>query len=561
MPRLAGKYVVMEQLRAEGVRYIFGNPGTTESPFLHALEAYPDLTYILALQEAVALGMADGYARASGRPAVVNLHISAGLANALSLLYNAHRGGTPLIVTAGQSDTRLLQQEPVLSADLVAMAQQFTKWSTEVLHAADLPLVLRRAFKVAQEPPTGPVFLSLPWDVLDEETEAEVVPSGGLYTRTRPDPAGVVRAAALLVGAETPVLFVGDRVAQAGAQSEAVRLAELLGARVYAAGYAEVNFPTTHPLFLGTFSPFAPSSRHLLEQADVLLIVGANAFNQFLYHPEPILRPDTCVIHLDAAAWEIAKNIPVTVGLPGDPKAGLADLIAAVMARSDPAFAERAARRRAAIAAERERARQAFQQQARAVWTKRPIAVPRLMLELRAQLPPDAIVVDESISARPILQQALDFSQPGSYFSGRGGAIGWGLPAALGVKLACPNRPVVALVGDGSAMYTIQALWTSLHHRLPVTWIILNNGAYRVLKINMAHYLGEAAATSRFIGMDLCDPPLDFARLAAGFGVPARRVEDPDDLSAALREALTAPGPFLLDVVLDGSIPGLPDRR
>ena len=243
MARMLGKHALAEMLVAEGVEYIFGNPGTSETPFLDGLQDYPQLQYVQALQEGTAVGMADGYARATGKPAFANIHIAGGLANGISGLYNAFRGGTPLVLTAGNSDTRMLINEPVLSGDLVEMTEQYTKWSVEVRHASDIPVAIRRAFKEAKTPPTGPVFVSFPWNTLDEEIDFDAVASSEGYFRIRPDVDAVARATELLASAENPVIVVGDRVAQAGAVEQVTRVAELTGARVVAHVILRGEFP------------------------------------------------------------------------------------------------------------------------------------------------------------------------------------------------------------------------------------------------------------------------------------------------------------------------------
>src|SRR5579884_483218 len=258
MARLRGKHLFMELLLAEGVDTIFGNPGTTESPFMDALQDYPQFRYVLTLQESVAVAAADGYARASGKVGFANVHIAPGVGNALSMLYDAAKGGTSLVLTAGQSDLRMLHAEPHLSGDLVQMTQQYTKYSAEVLHVSQLPSMVRRAFKTAAEPPKGPTFLSLPWNVCDDEADVEVRHAPPIYTRTRPDPAAIERAAEILAAAQSPVMLVGDRIADADGAREAVSVAEILGARVYAITFSAVNYPTSHSQFLGSLNVNAP---------------------------------------------------------------------------------------------------------------------------------------------------------------------------------------------------------------------------------------------------------------------------------------------------------------
>ena len=296
MARMLGKHALAEMLVAEGVEYIFGNPGTSETPFLDGLQDYPQLRYVQALQEGTAVGMADGYARATGKPAFANIHIAGGLANGISGLYNAFRGGTPLVLTAGNSDTRMLISEPVLSGDLVEMTEQYTKWSVEIRHASDIPVAIRRAFKEAKTPPTGPVFISFPWDTLDEEIDFEPAASSDGYFRIRPDAAAVARATELLASAENPVIVVGDRVAQAGAVEQVVQVAEQTGARVLATSYSEVNFPTAHPQWGGMLNlnsaGHGPAVRKRRRRAG-----GGNGtlFASFLYVDVPFLKPERAV--------------------------------------------------------------------------------------------------------------------------------------------------------------------------------------------------------------------------------------------------------------------------
>jgi len=276
MPQMTGKDALAQMLIAEGAEFIFGNPGTSETPLLDVLQDYPQLRYIQSLQEGTAVGMADGYARATGRPAFANIHIAGGLANGISALYNAYRGGTPLVLTAGNSDTRMLLTDPTLSGDLVEMTSQYTKWSTQVLHPSDIPMAVRRAYKEAKTPPTGPVFISFPWDTMDETGDLNIVPSSTGFFRTRPDTDAVARASQLLSQADNPIIVVGDRVAQSGAAAQVVRLAEQLGARVYATSMSEVNFPNSHDLYGGILNTSSPATQRLLAGADVVMAVGTD---------------------------------------------------------------------------------------------------------------------------------------------------------------------------------------------------------------------------------------------------------------------------------------------
>jgi benzoylformate decarboxylase len=469
------------------------------------------------------------------------------------MLYDAAKGGTSLVVTAGQSDTRMLHAEPHLSGDLVQMTRQYTKYSAEVLHVSQLPAMVHRAFKTAAEPPKGPTFLSLPWNVCDEEIDVEVRPVPPSYPRVRPDPAAIARAAELLLNAKAPVMLVGDRIADADGSGEAPALAELIGARVYAVSNSAVNFPTSHPLFLGGLNVNSLSARDALRGADVVLAVGCNLFPQYVYVGEPLLDPAGALIHLDSSPTEIGKSYLPDVGILADPKEGLADLARAVESGVTPAQRAAAGQRREQAAAAKARQAEAFEREVQANWDKAPIHPTRLARELARALPSDAILVDEAITTSGALQAAIPADEPGRYFRIRGGAIGWGIGGAIGVQIARPGRPVVAVVGDGSAMYAVQGLWTAAHDRLPLTYVICGNRSYRILKLNLLNYLGEGGRKSDFVGMDLRDPDLDFAALATAFGLRGERVERPDDLRPALDRAISHGGPALVDVQLDGS--------
>jgi benzoylformate decarboxylase len=550
---MRGKQVFMESLIANGVEYIFGNPGTTESPILDALLDYPQLRYIVALHEGVALGAASYYAQTSGKVAVVNVHVAPGLGNSLGMLYNAFKARAPLLVTAGQQDTRLRLRGPVLGHDLVAMAAPLTKWSVQVERADEFALIMHRALKIATDPPTGPVFVALPIDVLEQETDLAPFPPGQLHRTPDPDPAGIQAAAELLLGSRRPAIIVGDDAASAA--TEVAALAEQLGAAVWCEGIrARQVVPSAHPNFrLGL--PFdAVAIRKALDGADVVLLVGGPFFEEVWYAPGSPLPEGAAAIQVESSPERLAHNLPVRVGLVSHPRAALSALRAATARGAGAAFRDAAAERNNALRALKDQDAQAQRARAAKRWDHAPISVPRLVAEIEATLPPDAIVVDESITASTDLARTVQFDGEGDYVGARGGGIGQALPGALGVKLAHPDRPVVALSGDGSAMYSIQALWTAAHHELAVVFVILNNREYRILKHNMDTYRQRFGAKPdrAYLNMDLVAPDLGFVDLARGMGVEALRVSKPGELRPALEKALVAGRPFLLDVAIEG---------
>ena len=340
----------MEMLRAEGVEYIFGNPGTSEGPILDELENYPDIRYMLSTQEGAAMGMADAYARYRGEPSFVNLHIETGLANGISLLANAAEGNTPLVLTSANKDIRKLAEG---RTNLVEMVSQFCKWSAEVTHPEQVPSVLRRAFSEAKTHPMGPVYVAFSANALDDEADVEIVPSHKTYGRIAPDTDAIDAAVGILADSENPVLIVGDGVGQSGASAEAVRLAEMLGAKVYASFYSQVNFPTSHPQFLGLANPGMPAGKALLEDTEAVVAVGTPVFPGYFYFSGSALKADTRLIHIDSDATQIGRTEPTDVGIVADPRTAMTALSDALELRMSGAAKESAIGRAASVAEEK----------------------------------------------------------------------------------------------------------------------------------------------------------------------------------------------------------------
>jgi benzoylformate decarboxylase len=543
--------VLMEILKSTGVRYLFGNPGTTELPFLDAL---PDssLEYVLGLQEATAVAAADGYAQASGQVGIVNVHVAPGLANSLSILHNAARSKSPVVVTAGQQDTRFLMHEPILAADLARMAEQFTKWSHEVRRPEDAPIALRRALKVALTPPTGPVFLSMPMDLMGPAVDDTGAAPPPVAAKSRPEPGAILHAAELLASAANPIIIAGDGVARAGAMAELTALAELLGARVHGEPvYRRTSFPGNHALWRGGLFPSPAGVRRALEECDALLIVGANVFTWFLHTEGTPFPRGLRVVQIDDDPWEIGRSYPVTLGIAADPKAALAELTGALRNKLTEKDRAAAAARVEKIGAARGEMVKRVSAAARSEAERVPIGQAHLMHTLASLLPADAIVVDESATSLPFVLRYMPFATPGSFFGGKTGTLGWGMGAAIGVQLGSPGRKVVATIGDGSVMYAPQALWTAAHYRLPITYVVPNNSSYAILKSGMLSLDLASAKRGIYPGMDLVSPEIDYAGLARSLGVRAERVEKPGELRDVLTACLAGPGPSLVDVAID----------
>jgi benzoylformate decarboxylase len=552
LPVMSGKRAFLDLLKQEGVEILFGNPGTTELPLMDAFATENELRYLLGLQEAAVMAMADGYAQASGKLAVVNLHVAPGLGNAMGMLYDAQKAGSPILVTAGQHEQSFNATEPILWADLPTIARPLVKWSSEVHRLADLPRLIHRAAKTALAPPTGPVFLSLPGDILRADGDIDLSAPTRVAPRLRGDRAAVEAAAALLADAKRPLIMAGDAVAHSRAHAELIELAELLGAPVYTEFVpSTASFPATHPLFRGSMIRLAPDVRKVLEQYDVLFSVGGDLFTLSLPSDVDPMPPAIKLIHLDVDPWELGKNYPPAVAILGDPKATLPDITAAVRERltsgARGAARERFAAATRAIATERD----ALTAKARALAQASPVQPLALLHAIGETLPKDAVVIEEALSSAPGIRQLIHSDDPQSYFGLRGGGIGWGLPATIGVKLALPERPVVGLIGDGSAMYTCQGLWTAAHYRIDAVFVILNNTSYRILKQRLHAMRGLAEQADSYVGMELVDPKIDFVALARSLGVAAERAKTVHETTDLIAHAFKNGGPTLIDVEVD----------
>jgi benzoylformate decarboxylase len=553
---MTGIEAFLEVLAGAGVQYIFGNPGTTELPLNDALVHDRRFQYIFGLHEIPVLAMADGYALASGGVGVANVHICCGLGNAMGMLYNAYCSGSPVLLTAGQQDRRLRFEEPVLAGDMVSVVRPWTKWAAEVQRVEEVPTAVRRAIQTARTPPTGPVFLALPVDVQMEQCAGlDLAPPLQMDRRVRPPLDTLYRAAAVLAQAKAPAILAGSRVTECDAIRELTAVAERLGAPVFAeqaTAHGRVPFPTEHPLYSESLPLWSPDVRRILADFDVLLVAGMNLLRSYIYHePSRPIPEHVRLVQMDNDPWQIAKNYPIEVGLLGDLKVGLAELeqlLANALSGTQAAVARSRLER---CAAARRATQETWKQKIAAEYQRRPLTPLTLMAAVAKVLPANAVVVEEAVTTtNGMLERLGALKDPKGYFGHRGWALGWGLGCALGVKLAWPERPVLALLGDGAALYGIQGLWTAAHHRLPVTFVICNNAQYQILK-----HCGDVMplpnmAAKQYLAMDLVQPEIDFVALSRSLGVEARRITEPDELSECLREGMSGDKPLLFDVPL-----------
>jgi len=551
---MRGRQVFMDSLVAHDVTRIFGNPGTTESPLLDSLAAYPSIQYVTALQESIALCAASYYAQASGNTGIVSLHVAPGLGNAIGMLYGALRAGSPMIVTAGQQDTRLRLNNPVLGHDLVAMAAPVTKWAVQVERADEMGPILRRAFKIAHDGPPGPVFIGLPIDVMEQETSIGAATPAALHRAPLPTPAAIEELTTLMLAAKRPVIVTGDDVARSGANAALVRLAETLGASVWTEGLKlHCSFPTAHPSARHGLPLDAGAIQQAFGDSDLVVLVGGPFFEDVWYASNGPFPDGANVIHIEASPDRLAHSIAPTAGLVGDIGAALAGLADAVTAQATGSYPSEVTARNTTLA--ERKAKEIAVQTARTerAWDRTPISMPRVMAEIRDALPDNAIVVDETITASLDLARTIDFANAGDYYGARGGGIGQGIAGALGIAVAEPKRPVVCLSGDGSAMYAIQALWTAAHTELPIVFVILANREYRVLKHNIDVYRQRFDITSQepYAHMDLGEPRLGFVNIAKGMGVAGTHVTVAADIGPAIQAAFQSKRPHLIEIDIE----------
>ncbi len=515
---------VLQLLRDLGIRKIFGNPGSTELPLFRDFPE--DFEYVLGLVESVVVGMADGHAQATRNAAFVNLHSAAGVGHAMGNIFTAYKNRTPLVITAGQQARSILPYEPFLfSSQATELPKPYVKWSIEPARAADVPHAIARAYYIAMQEPQGPVFVSIPAD--DWDQPAPRIAPRVVSTNVRPAPQVLDRIGDALDACRRPAFVVGPAIDRSGAWEAVVELAERHSARVYGAPMAgRAGFPEDHRLFAGFLPAMRDRIVKLLDGHDLVFAIGAPTFTYHVEGDGPHLPAGANLFQLiedpSIASWSPTGTCAV-----GSVRLGVLDLLARPAPRPRPLPAPRAARPPALPPKAGQRMSVAYLLQ--------------VLSELRA---PSDIIVEEAPSARPVIQEYLPVLQPETYFTMCSGGLGHSLPAAVGIALARQDRKVIAVIGDGSSMYAIQALWSAAQLKLPMTILIINNGRYAALQ-GFAPVFGYAPG-EQVQGTAL--PALDFVALAKGHGCAATRVERADTLRAALRKALKSPVPTLVDV-------------
>ncbi len=550
--RITGRSAFLALLKDEGITHLFGNPGTTELPIMHALKEHPDLTYVMAMQESLVVAIADGFSRASGRLVACNVHVAPGLGNAMGSLYNAKFTGTPMILTAGQQEQGHGLMEPVLYDPLVRIAEPLVKWAVEVTRLEDLPRIIRRAAKVAMTPPTGPVFISLPGDILNSEAGLELGRSTRIDTRVKPSDESLDALVQRILKAERPVIVVGDEVVKSDALDEAAAFAEAIGCPAWqqTAPYG-AHFLSESPCFMGALPRVQPQVREILAPHDLMIVLGGDPLRMSVYSEVDPLPEGMPIVQIGLIDWDLAKNYSAEIAVKADVRETLRVLTPALKAAGGAALDTRAKNGIAALAPKNWTAKRArLVDQISMKRDSSPIDPDWLTLQVVEAMPQNAILVDEGLTASRYMSALRPHRDRYGYHGLASGGIGWGLPASVGVSIANPDRPVVCYSGDGSAMYSIQALWTAAHHKLPLTVVIVNNGGYRIIKQRLLAFHQD----DHFVGMDFADPPVDFSGLAKALGLETIRITKAEDVPSALKSAFGRPGAKLIEVMVDGAV-------
>lgn len=529
-----GKEKLLQQMMADGVRYIFGNPGTVEQGILDEMYQYPEISYITCLQESIAVAMADGYARATGSPAVVQLHSGVGLGNGIGMLYQAYRGHSPLVIIAGEAGMKYDAMDAQMACNLVKMAEPVTKYAARVTHPDSLLRLWRRAYKMASTPPMGPVFLSLPLDILDMENQEAVQPTSRIDFQTLPMDETLSNIAQELAGARHPIILAGDGVSISGAAEELENCARLAGIPVYGVNSSCINISQASPYYMGDLGHmFGENSRSKVQDADVVLMVGTYAFPEVFPCIENPFRPDAKVYHIDLDVYEIAKNHPVTLGLCCSPKAALR-VISEKLEKTAVPYRER-------------RMEELLGNPKKPLQDGTTVAV--FIEEIGRLTDENLIIFDEALTTSPYLASFLPRTREGTFFQTRGGSLGVGIPGGMGIMLANRDQQVITFTGDGGSMYTIQALHTASRYHIPIKIVICNNKRYHLLDQNLEVYRRERGiAAHQLPDCFSMEPVVDFVTLARSMGVDGIKAETPKQAADAAKMLLQAKEAFLVDL-------------
>ena len=549
MKKITGRSAFLSILKSEGVTHLFGNPGTTELPIMHALKDYPEIKYILGLQESIVVAMADGYSRATGKLSVCNVHVAPGLGNAMGAIYNAKFVGSPVIITAGQQEQGHGLMEPMLYGPLVQMAEPLVKWAIEVTRLEDLPRILRRAAKIALAPPTGPVFISLPGDILNAEAKLDLGKPSRIQYNISPDKKTLEDIKNRILQANNPVIISGHEIAQTDSFSEITKFSEIIGAPVYQQTVPHgSHYPSEHKTYVGTMPRSQSEVKKILENYDLLICVGSDVLRMSVWSSTEPLPKNMSIIHIGIRDWELAKNYHTEQAILGNVKTTLLNLNKTIANNLNKKYKNNANRR--------------IKEIEKINWSKNkknltsktlkdkdiiPITPNWLMMTLAENISNNNIVVEEALVSSRSLLNFLPFKNSKDFYGLASGGIGWAVSGCIGVSLANTNKTIVAIIGDGSSMYAIQSIWTAAHYNLPIIYVIANNQSYRIIKERLEGFHNN----TNFVGMDFNKPKIDFVKLGNSMGVESMQVSEPTELKSLFKKAFKYKKPYLIEVMVD----------
>ena len=549
MKKITGRSAFLSILKSEGVTHLFGNPGTTELPIMHALKDYPEIKYILGLQESIVVAMADGYSRATGKLSVCNVHVAPGLGNAMGAIYNAKFVGSPVIITAGQQEQGHGLMEPMLYGPLVQMAEPLVKWAIEVTRLEDLPRILRRAAKIALAPPTGPVFISLPGDILNAEAKLDLGKPSRIQYNISPDKETLEDIKNRILQAINPVIISGHEIAQTDSFSEITKFSEIIGAPVYQQTVPHgSHYPSEHKTYVGTMPRSQSEVKKILENYDLLICVGSDVLRMSVWSSTEPLPKNMSIIHIGIRDWELAKNYHTEQAILGNVKTTLLNLNKTIANNLNKKYKNNANRR--------------IKEIEKINWSKNkknltsttlkdkdiiPITPDWLMMTLAENISNNNIVVEEALVSSRSLLNFLPFKNSKDFYGLASGGIGWAVSGCIGVSLANNNKTIVAIIGDGSSMYAIQSIWTAAHYNLPIIYVIANNQSYRIIKERLEGFHNN----TNFVGMDFNKPKIDFVKLGNSMGVESKQVSEPTELKSLFKKAFKYKKPYLIEVMVD----------
>ncbi len=547
-----GNHRLLEILRSEGINLLFGNPGTTELAIMEAIGSQKYIKYILGLQESIVVAMADGYARASGQLSAANVHVAPGLGNAMGSLYNAKFYGSPIILTAGQQEIGHGLMEPMLYDSLVPIASPLVKWAFEVQRVQDLERVVRRAAKIALTPPTGPVFISLPGDILDDQIDTPIGNPTRVNTNTRPSDDVLDNVAERILISKSPIIIAGHELATRNALNQAGELAILIGSPVWQQTVPHgAHFCSEHDCFQGHLSRNQEQVKNILVKHDLLIFLGSDILRMSVMSETDPLPENIDIVHITERTWELGKNYPTEFAIGANVRDTIDALIPKIKLKQTDSHLS-------IYRTRLEKIKNTNWKSKKNIYTSNilnnsnslKLSPEYLMMLIAKNLPSDAVVVEEGLSSTQTLLNFLTIKHRNQFFGLASGGIGFATAGAIGISLALPDRPIIAIIGDGSIMYSIQALWTAAHLTLPITYLVLNNGGYEILKQRLKAFRG----VENYVGMELMKPAIDFAILAKSMGVPGVKVENSQEICNLLKNSSTRPGPLLIEIKVDRSL-------